>query len=108
MERMKMPRAQRAKQFAPFDALKGLQEALRMKEYLHERVSKGEISEEKANKISKTLLALEKGSVVDVVYFENGHYLPASGKAKLILEEGRLCVGRLTILLENLFDIKIL
>lgn len=32
MERMKMPRIKRAIQFAPFDALKGLHEALKRKE----------------------------------------------------------------------------
>ena len=36
MVRSKMPRVDRAKQFAPFDALKGLQDALRVKEFEHE------------------------------------------------------------------------
>ncbi|MFA7642957.1 MAG: hypothetical protein WCY74_06740, partial [Sphaerochaetaceae bacterium] len=49
MERMKMPRQNRAPQFAPFDALKGLHEALRLAEYEHERIVKGEISEEQAD-----------------------------------------------------------
>lgn len=35
--RPKMPRAQRAKQFAPFDALTGLSERLRQAEEEHER-----------------------------------------------------------------------
>ena len=35
--RHKMPRAQRAKQFAPFDALSGLSERLRQAEEEHER-----------------------------------------------------------------------
>jgi hypothetical protein len=35
--RPKMPRAQRAKQFAPFDALTGLSERLRQAEKEHER-----------------------------------------------------------------------
>ena len=55
-----MPRSERAKQFMPFDTLKGLKNALRMKEYEHERVSKGELSEEKATEISKKLLNLNK------------------------------------------------
>ena len=54
-----MPRVDRAKQFAPFDALKGLQDALRVKEYEHERVQRGEVQEEQASKISKILLRLE-------------------------------------------------
>ena len=47
MDRYKMPRAQRAKQFAPFDALKGLKDAIKLKEYEHEKKLKGELSEEK-------------------------------------------------------------
>jgi hypothetical protein len=35
--RPKMPRSQRAKQFAPFDALTGLSERLRQAEEKHER-----------------------------------------------------------------------
>ena len=41
-----MTRAERAKQFAPFDAMKGLNEALRDREERHMRVDKHEISEE--------------------------------------------------------------
>lgn len=36
-DRPKMPRSQRAKQFAPFDALTGLTERLRQAEEEHER-----------------------------------------------------------------------
>ncbi len=36
VKRSKMPRSQRAKQFAPFDALKGLGEALKKAEKEHE------------------------------------------------------------------------
>ena len=32
VDRIKMPRGERAKQFAPFDALKGLQEIIKIKE----------------------------------------------------------------------------
>ena len=69
-----MPRKDRAKQFAPFDALKGLQEALRLKEYQHDRTIKGDIPEEKIEAISKTLLELEKDDLVEVQYFYDGYY----------------------------------
>lgn len=102
-----MSRSDRAKQFAPFDALKGLQDALRIKEYQHERVQKGEVSEEKAGEISKVLMNLEKGNIVQVEIFEEGHYLNFEGVAKLVIEENLLIVGDKKILLENLIDIKI-
>ena len=45
-----MTTAERAKQFAPFDAMKGLQEALRDREERHSRVERHEISEEQQEK----------------------------------------------------------
>lgn len=102
-----MSRKDRAKQFAPFDALKGLQDALRLKEYEHERVQRGEIQEEKANEISKTLISLEKDSVAKVTYFESGHYLEIEGKVKLIVEEGVLRAGDKKINLNDVFDIEL-
>ena len=53
-----MTRQERAKQFAPFDAMKGLQEALRDREERHGRVSKREISEESEMNISYVLKKL--------------------------------------------------
>ena len=41
-----MNKADRAAQFQPFDALKGLQEELRMREERRNRVAKKEVSEE--------------------------------------------------------------
>ncbi|MGN0798717.1 MAG: hypothetical protein ACI4L7_04080 [Christensenellales bacterium] len=46
-KRIKMPRWERAKQFAPFDALKGLREALRVKEREHDELLKNKIKHEK-------------------------------------------------------------
>jgi hypothetical protein len=45
--RMKMSRQNRAKQFAPFDALKGLSSALRQKELEHENELKKRVRHEK-------------------------------------------------------------
>ena len=41
-----MTRQERAKQFMPFDAMKGLQEALRDREERHSRVERHGISDE--------------------------------------------------------------
>lgn len=49
MERVKMPRIKRAAQFAPFDALKGLHDALERKRQEHIAKQKG-INEEIENK----------------------------------------------------------
>ncbi len=64
-----MTRAERAKQFAPFDAMKGLQEALRDREERHSRVEKHDVSEEVAERNSKILSRLECGMKVEIFYY---------------------------------------
>lgn len=107
MDRMKMPRQERAKQFAPFDALKGLQQALRIKEYEHERIQKGEVSEEKATEISRALIDLEKGDRAKVVYYNDGHNKEIEGSVTLKIEDNIIEVEGVKINLDELLDIQI-
>ena len=106
MDNFKMPRNQRAKQFAPFDALKGLQDALRLKEYENERVVKGDLSEEKILEISNTLSNINKDNYYFVKYFCDGHNKEVSGKIKLDLENNIVKIGNIKISLEDILDIK--
>ena len=48
----------------PFDAMKGLQEALRDREERHSRVEKHDISEEQQEKNSRLLERLERGNKI--------------------------------------------
>ena len=57
-----MTQAERAKQFAPFDAMKGLQEALRDREERHARVERHDISEEDIERNSSVLAKLTNTS----------------------------------------------
>ena len=107
-ERVKMAREERAKQFAPFDALKGLQNALRAKEYEHERIAKGDITEEKAIELSKTLLSIEKGDVVEARVFKDGHIESVSGKCTIDFIERELRVNALKIQFDCLLDLRII
>lgn len=100
-----MPRAERAKQFMPFDALKGLHDALKLKEYEHEKVQKAELSEEDAKRISNTLLNLKNKSEVSVIYFENGHKKSIHGKVKLDIANKIIVVEGTKINLDDLIDI---
>lgn len=65
--RAPMPPSRRAKQFAPFDALKGLKEAIAAKEKRPE--PRKELTDEKKEQISNTLADLRKGQQVTVVYY---------------------------------------
>ncbi len=65
-------RADRAKQFLPFDALKGLQEALREKEIEFE--DKRELSEESLAELEREFNKIEKGSKVSIKYYKHKKY----------------------------------
>ena len=62
----KMPVSDRAKQFMPFSALKGLDEALRTKEKIV--VPKVELSPEMAEELDYKMHLLEKGKVTTIIY----------------------------------------
>ena len=65
--RAPMPPSRRAKQFAPFDALKGLKEAIAAKEKRPE--PRRELTDYMIEEINKILIDLRKGQLVTVVYY---------------------------------------
>ena len=67
----------RAKQFLPFDALKGFQEALREKEIEYEE--KRELSEEVLIELNNKVNQIEKESYVEIKYYKNGRYNKIKG-----------------------------
>ena len=85
-----MPREKRAAQFAPFDALSGMREALAMVDYEHERQEKGDISEETAAKISSIVAELEKDTVVKIKYFDDGYGKEYIGTINVYIYEQKL------------------
>jgi hypothetical protein len=102
-------RKERAKQFAPFDALKGLKEALAEKEYENEKLQRRELSEEEFEEIQSAILKLQKGDIIEVTCFENGYYITVKGalvKKDLIFRY--LIVGDGRIAFEDIYRIKIL
>ena len=70
-----MTRQQRAKQFQPFDAMKGLTQALQDREERHLRVDKIEVSEEKTQEISCILERVESGVRLRIEYYKAFHYV---------------------------------
>ena len=108
MMREKMPLSMRAKIFLPFDAVKGLRQALKIKEYEVEAVQKGTLDEEEAKVISANLSSLVGGEYCEARYFETGHYYFVEGETKLVYDEGYLLVGEKKILLKDLFGLRIL
>ncbi|MCR5677141.1 MAG: YolD-like family protein [Agathobacter sp.] len=75
--RNNMPREERAKQFMPFAALKGLDEALAAKEKII--VPKKELSEEMLSELDEKMKQIEKGSLITVVYYDKEEYIKMTG-----------------------------
>jgi hypothetical protein len=102
-------RQDRAKQFAPFDALKGLKEALAQKEYENEKLQRRELSEEESEEIQSAILKMQKGDIIEVTCFESGYYITVKGT--LVKKETAfkyLIVGDGRIAFEDIYRIKIL
>lgn len=96
----------RAKQFMPFAALKGYEEALRRKEKI--TVPKAELSEERGEELDRTLRQVRKNDMVTVIYFCDGEYLKVTGMASRIDGTARLLkVVDTKIPFEDLYDVRI-
>lgn len=104
--RKKMPVEQRAKQFMPFAALKGLPEALAEKEKII--VPRVELSEEMAEELDFKMHQLEKGKMAAVVYFAEGEYLKKTGVVARVEETARyLQIVDTKISFEDVLDVKV-
>ncbi len=104
-----MIRHKRAKQFQPFDAMKGLSEALKDREERHSRVEKKEISEEAVQAIEKVLIKIEIGAKVRVEYYKAFHYLVIKGVVdKVDAVKKFLLMGEQKIFFDDIYEIRIL
>jgi len=75
--RAKMPPADRAKQFAPFSALHGLDEALARKRHELCFVPKKELVPDERYRVDALISNLTKGQKVCLTYYDNGEYITA-------------------------------
>lgn len=98
--------ADRAKIFAPFDALKGFKEALREKEKVV--VKKRIISQEEKDKIGEILKNIKKNQMVEVIYFDNDEYLKIKGVvSKIDYVYLELMIVQTKIKFDDIYKIKI-
>lgn len=84
----KMPIEERAKQFSPFAALKGLPAALAAKEKI--LVDKISLSEDAAWELDRKMHLLKKGCMATIVYYSAGEYIKITGMVARIEETSRL------------------
>ena len=103
-----MTREQRAKQFQPFDAMKGLQEALRDREERHARVERTEISEEKTDANSAVLARVEKGMKIKLFCYHAFHDVKMEGRvSKIDIVYKYLVLNETKIYFDDIYDIRI-
>ena len=102
----KMTNLERARQFMPFAALRGFEELI--KQQTREATPRRELSEEEAERLSKKLLRIEKGSVVRVTYYDEDSYLSVEGMvSELDLVLRFLCVVKKRIPLDDILEISL-
>lgn len=105
MNRLKMSREDRAKQFMPFAALKGYEEALREREKIV--VEKIELSEERKAELDLNLRQVQKNDMITVVYFREDEYLKVTGMVSRIDTDARILkVVNTKINFDDLYDLE--
>lgn len=102
-----MSREDRAKQFASFNPLKGLNKVLRLKEYEHDKILKGDLSEEQIEAISQTLKSIKEGDVVEICYYHDGYYLKEKGNCKLNFDRKIVIMQNKQINFDSIYEINI-
>ena len=109
MQKKKMTNRERAKIFAPFDALKGFKEALKNEEVI--KVSKITLSEDQEMMLDNTLKNLVKGMMIEVTHYapNEEYYLKSIGVFTKLDDVNRcIFIVKNKILIDNVFDIKII
>lgn len=101
-----MPPSQRAKQFAPFDAVVGLRKALYEKERI--RTPRKLLSEDMMEEIDRTLKELNLYDIVTVTHYDNieQKYIKTTGTVKKIdAQKHIITIDTTDILFENIYNI---
>lgn len=103
-----MTRADRAKQFLPFDALKGLQEELEAREEKMSRVPKHSMTEELEEELSLVLSKIQKGTTILMTFYRTGHYYELQGKVDGINTIYKyLLIGEEKVFFDDIYTITI-
>lgn len=96
----------RAKQFMPFAALKGYEEALREREKII--VPKSELSEEKKEELDRIFQEVRKNIILKIVYFSNDEYVQVEGMVARIDKDARILqIVNTKIPFDDIYNIEI-
>ncbi len=94
----------RARQFMPFDSLKGFKEAIKNKEKII--VAKKELSEDSEKNLEYKIKQIQKGMIIKVIYYEKDHYVAVEGMvSSLDIEEKKVMIVKTLIFFKDIYDI---
>lgn len=105
IRRGKMDRQNRAKQFMPFDALKGFREAVAEKERII--VPKRDLSEEQKEELDRKLRQVRLKDIITVEFFQNREYVRVTGMVSRVDETSKtLVIVHHKISFEDISDLR--
>ena len=99
----------RAAQFLPFDALKGLSEELQKRIERRTKISRIELSEEQQEIVSDELSKVQRGNRIRLNFYMDGHYVDLEGiveKTDSIYQY--LVIGQQKIYYRDIYSITII
>lgn len=100
----KMTRIERAKQFLPFNALRGYYTLIKEKEKTIQ--DKKTLSEDELERLQREYEKLSKGSIVKLKYYNIDHYEVLEGMiSKIDLIERKICVVKKEIFFDDIIDL---
>lgn len=92
----------------PFDAMKGLKEALRDREKRHTRTEKSKLAEDSKERNGKILQRLDRGMKVTILCHHAFHEVTKEGWiAEINYHAGYLMLGNLKIYFDDVYEIRI-
>lgn len=98
----------RAAQFLPFDALKGLSEEIQSRIEKRSRVERKELSDEEKEDISSVLMKINRGSKIKLKFYSIGHYYEIEGDiVKIDIIYHYLVIGQQKIFFDDIYEISI-
>ena len=102
-----MSRQQRAYIFQAFDALKGFRELLREKERIV--VEKRELSEDDLEILNKKIHQIQKGDMLQIVYYDEKEYVQKTGIiSKIDFDQKNIQMVKEKIALDCIVEIRLL
>lgn len=96
----------RAKQFMPFDSLKGFKEEISKRQKVV--VKKRNLSEDDLINLNRLINIIQIGMIVTIEYYDGVDHIKLSGVvSKINLELRYICIVKTKIIIDNIIDIKI-